>query len=259
MNQNNTPNSNEDRLKPHHVLPDAMAIKIGLTLLVFTVITVAVAYIDMGRWNLIVAMIVATIKASLVMLFFMGLKYDHKENSVIFGTSFLFLAIFFVLTGSDLFFRTEPARTEFKVASGGKFKKPWVLTPEILVNGREIFTQQCVTCHGSEGLGNGAASGTLNPKPRNFTKDADWKNGRKPSQVFGTLTKGLNQMPSFATLAPEDRWSAAYYVLSLGPKPSPDTPEDLAKVGIDPNKAGGGVVDAPTVPIDFAMERMIQE
>lgn len=37
-----------------------------------------------------------------------------------------------------------------------------------------IFTTRCVTCHGAEGAGDGAASAGLNPRPRNF-QDDDWQ------------------------------------------------------------------------------------
>ncbi len=39
---------------------------------------------------------------------------------------------------------------------------------------KEIFTQRCTPCHGPEGRGNGPASATLTPKPRNF-HDKDWQ------------------------------------------------------------------------------------
>ena len=60
----------------HFVLSTKMILKVGATLLALTVITVAVAQINLGHWNFPVAMLVATIKGSLVCLFFMGLKYD---------------------------------------------------------------------------------------------------------------------------------------------------------------------------------------
>ena len=49
----------------------------------------------------------ATIKGLMVALIFMNLRFDRRENGLIFSTSFLFLAIFIVLTGTDLFFRGD--------------------------------------------------------------------------------------------------------------------------------------------------------
>ena len=44
----------------HHILPDSVALTIGGTLLVLTVVTVAVAYVDLGSLNFVVALAVAT-------------------------------------------------------------------------------------------------------------------------------------------------------------------------------------------------------
>src|SRR4051812_12500711 len=89
----------------HHIMPNSVAVTIGTILLILTGVTVFVAGIDLGKLNFLVAFFVATVKAMLVMLFFMNLLYDRRENGVIFGASFLFLAIFIVLTSTDLFFR----------------------------------------------------------------------------------------------------------------------------------------------------------
>ena len=252
----------------HHILSNAMTFKIWGILLFLTVVTVAVAQIDLGPLNFAVAMIVASIKASLVCLFFMGLKYDHKENTVIFCTSFIFLAIFMILTFGDLLTRGDvyvkgPIIPEGAVAQAtkSKYEKPWVSSPELLAHGKEQFMSQCIVCHGATGEGNGAASAGLNPKPRNFTKADNWKNGRKPSQIFGTLTHGLNAMPSFGTLPPDDRWALVHYIRSLGPNSDAitDTNEDLKKIGIDPTQAGGGGGGEKQIPIGMAIELMSEK
>jgi len=248
----------------HHILPVAMAVKIWAALMVLTFTTVFVAQFDFGSLNFIVAMAVATLKAVLVCLFFMGLKYDDKQNVVIFTTSFLFLAVFMILTFSDLFFRGDVMLKKdeafFKAASGpAKFKKPWNSTPEIVAHGKALFEAQCVTCHGAEGKGNGLAAAALNPKPRNFTAADGWKNGRKPSVIVGTLTKGLNAMPSFAALPLEDRWSLAHYVTNFGPNIDKDTPADLAKAGVDTSKDTLGAVESKSVPVEVIMERMAED
>ena len=151
----------------HHILPEKTAILVGGSLLVFTAITVWVAGIDLGRLNFIVAMLIATIKAILVCLIFMGLFFDKKENSVIFGTSFLFLAIFMGFTWSDLFFRGDvyvkgPLVSATGVAQS-KIKKAWISTPELVAKGKEQFSLQCVSCHGAHGQGDGPAAAALNP------------------------------------------------------------------------------------------------
>jgi|1048.fasta_scaffold30249_2 cytochrome c oxidase subunit 4 len=62
-----------------HIVPGHVYRNILIALMVLTVITVGVAQIEFGGvWNIIVAMIVASIKATLVALFFMHLKYEDK-------------------------------------------------------------------------------------------------------------------------------------------------------------------------------------
>jgi len=60
----------------HFVVPAAAYVAVFVALLILTVVTVAVAQVDLGPANMPVAMLVATMKASLVALIFMQLKYD---------------------------------------------------------------------------------------------------------------------------------------------------------------------------------------
>jgi cytochrome c oxidase subunit 4 len=64
-----------------------------IALLILTAITVGVSYIDFGDGNIVVALLVATLKASLVGMFFMHLLHDKKINALIIVSSFLFLGI----------------------------------------------------------------------------------------------------------------------------------------------------------------------
>jgi cytochrome c oxidase subunit 4 len=70
-------------------------------LMVLTWITVAVAYVDLGALNKAVALGIATVKAVLVILFFMHVKESSRLTKVIVVTGFFFLAILIGLTMSD--------------------------------------------------------------------------------------------------------------------------------------------------------------
>ncbi len=84
-----------------HVMPIWILLAVWLSLMVLTYLTVAVTYIDLGQWNLIIAMVIATVKASLVVLFFMHLLYDHPFNAFIFIISLAFVALFIILALYD--------------------------------------------------------------------------------------------------------------------------------------------------------------
>jgi len=75
------------------------------TLLVMTIVTILVAKVDMGGWmNLIVAMLVASFKASLVMMFFMHLKYEKKTLVLIALAPFALAAILLFALFPDIVF-----------------------------------------------------------------------------------------------------------------------------------------------------------
>jgi len=85
------------------VHPASMVMLTGIfvTLLVLTVVTVAVAYVDLGELNLFVALGIATLKASLVAWFFMHLNHDTGFNRLAFFSSFLFVSLFVAITLMD--------------------------------------------------------------------------------------------------------------------------------------------------------------
>jgi cytochrome c oxidase subunit IV len=85
-----------------HVLPISFYLAVWGALVVLTAITVFVAHFDFGSMNTVIAMLVATIKASLVAMFFMHLRWDNKLNLVILLGSMMLVAIFFYPTLTDL-------------------------------------------------------------------------------------------------------------------------------------------------------------
>ena len=87
---------------PHtHVLPKAVYFGVLGALLFLTVVTVATAQLDLGVFNLPLAMVIAGTKATLVASIFMHLYWDHKFNLLLFMSSLLFLSIFVVLSMLD--------------------------------------------------------------------------------------------------------------------------------------------------------------
>jgi len=76
-----------------HVSPVSLYITIFLALMVLTALTVGAAFVDLGQFNFLVAMIVAAFKASLVIWYFMHVKYASKLTKLTVATGVFFLAI----------------------------------------------------------------------------------------------------------------------------------------------------------------------
>ena len=64
-------------------------------------VTVGVAFIDLGRFNLPAAMVVAVVKAVLIILFFMHVKYAPRLTWVFAAAGFFWLAIMLIFTMTD--------------------------------------------------------------------------------------------------------------------------------------------------------------
>lgn len=96
-----------------HVLPVATYMKIYFTLLVLTVVTVGAAQVDFGALNTVIALAIASVKALLVAMFFMHLKFENKTILMYCIYPLLLLAILIGGTTGDMLDRTEPlpART----------------------------------------------------------------------------------------------------------------------------------------------------
>ena len=95
-----------DHHDDHHGISHVASIKVlvgtGGTLLVLTLVTVLATKIDFGAsLNLGIAMAIAVIKASLVILFFMHLKYDKIFHTVVFLSAILAASLFVGFTLMD--------------------------------------------------------------------------------------------------------------------------------------------------------------
>ncbi len=99
-----------------HVVPAIVLVAVFAALIVLTGITLAATWVDLGPWNLVVAMAIATVKAALVALYFMHLRYDHPFHGLLFVAALVFLALFLVPTLQDTV-DTEPAIQQFREAT----------------------------------------------------------------------------------------------------------------------------------------------
>ncbi len=83
------------------ILPKKTYYKIGFVLFVLMSMTITVAYIDLGIFNIYIALTIAVVKALLVVMYFMHVKYNTRLTWIFAGAGFLWLIIMFALTMSD--------------------------------------------------------------------------------------------------------------------------------------------------------------
>ena len=85
-----------------HVMSSKFYYTIWIALLCLTVITAAVSFVDLGPFNTIVALVIATIKALLVVLFFMHVKYtSEKLTKIVIVSAIFWLFLLLALSMAD--------------------------------------------------------------------------------------------------------------------------------------------------------------
>jgi cytochrome c oxidase subunit IV len=91
----------------NHITGNRTYVLIWAALIVLTVITVSASYIHFGTFNIVIALGIASLKASLVALYFMHLKFEDKITWVFFLYPLCLLALLIGLSISDVFFRVS--------------------------------------------------------------------------------------------------------------------------------------------------------
>jgi len=100
-----------------------------------------------------------------------------------------------------------------------------------LRRGSELYANQCASCHGATGAGDGPASVGMDPPPVNFT-DKNRYQQRTLYGLYNTITQGVEGtgMMTYSQLSDQERWSLAFYVGSL----AIDTPDKKFNINYHP-------------------------
>ncbi len=110
-------------MSKHIVSPKIYAV-IFLALMVGTFLTVFAAGRDFGRMNVVIALGIATIKATLVILFFMHGKYSSRRTKLVIVSGFFWLAIMLGLTIADYSTRhAEPSRSQLNESTASSLMR----------------------------------------------------------------------------------------------------------------------------------------
>lgn len=84
-----------------HIVPVSTYLAVFITLLIATGVTTWVAFQDLGNWNVVVALAIAFCKATLVVLFFMHLRYNKGLSRIILVGGLFWLGIMITFTLAD--------------------------------------------------------------------------------------------------------------------------------------------------------------
>lgn len=102
----------------HHVVPVRIYLAVFVALMVFTAITVAAAFVDLGALNNVVMLGIAVAKATLVVMFFMHVRYSTRLIPVVVFGGVFFLLVMFGITMSDYVSRGF-------LGAGSPWPRPW--------------------------------------------------------------------------------------------------------------------------------------
>ena len=84
-----------------HIVPPKVYVGIFLSLMVLTAATVGAAYVNLGPFTIVIALAIASLKATLVVLYFMHARYSAKRTQLVIICAVFWLAIMLALTLSD--------------------------------------------------------------------------------------------------------------------------------------------------------------
>jgi cytochrome c oxidase subunit 4 len=88
-----------------HIVPKKLYYTIFGALMVGTALTVGAAFINLHNFNIVVALLIAAVKASLVIFFFMHVKYSSRLTKLWVAIGFIWLGLMLAITLTDYFSR----------------------------------------------------------------------------------------------------------------------------------------------------------
>jgi cytochrome c oxidase subunit 4 len=206
-----------------HISPKSVYFTIFGSLMVLTAITVAVAFLQLGALNFPVAITIAFFKATLVVLFFMHVKYSSKLTKLLVGSTFFFLAALFGLTMTDYLSRgwhTSPRGT----TTAGMMPKlaaaelPGVLpeaAAQALANPQPLFEATCGSCHSFTTKTAPTLAEIHDLYANNPAQVVEWAKAPKKKR------EKFEPMPSFAHLGEARLKALAGYMLQRAADPPP--------------------------------------
>ena len=125
------------------------------------------------------------------------------------------VSLFFLFLFMDLFSQSRKFPSPL---SADTISNPLKGNATSIIEGKKIYTQFCVTCHGTKGKGDGIAAPGLPKPPADHT--SAFVQNQKDGALFWIITAGNNPMPSYLKVLTEtQRWQVVNYIRTLAKKP----------------------------------------
>ena len=107
-----------------HISSVRLIIVVWIALMIGTWLTVSATYVDLGALNIWVGLAIATVKAVLVGLYYMHLRWDKPFNTFVFLAAFVFLGIFIGIAMLDTAHYQDAIISDFATAVGSAAAAP---------------------------------------------------------------------------------------------------------------------------------------
>lgn len=102
-------------------------------------------------------------------------------------------------------------------ASAAKKRNPIPAEEKSIEAGKQIYTRECLSCHGPRGRGDGPQAKDLEKSPGNLTAPTMWN--QTDGELFWKITEGRSPMPGFGKLLTEqERWHVINFIRTLAPR-----------------------------------------
>lgn len=103
-------------------------------------------------------------------------------------------------------------------ARAAKKKNPVASDEKSIADGKSLYVQECLACHGDSGKGDGPSAKDLERKPGDLSNPKMW--AQTDGALFWKITEGKKPMPTYEQKFTEDqRWAVVNYLRTLAPKP----------------------------------------
>ena len=105
---------------------------------------------------------------------------------------------------------------ESRIKAGNELVNPVLLSDEVLVRGKEVYSSFCIGCHGKSGEGDGNlyTSGLYPVKPRSLVSEIGSK--LRDGEIYFSITLGFGSMGAHGSqIIPDDRWKLVLYIRNL--------------------------------------------